>query len=170
MQERHLSDFEIQEYLDKIESPQLAEIERHMGKCPVCQAACANYLRLYGDLESETGFDFSPSFERDIMDRLQPVSPKKSPNIFANAVFIVIASIFPILLVVYFCNFTPELGGAFQSIIYYFSRPIFSRLIKESLALFNGNLSSTISAFVALAAISLLDRLYVKSRRKATAE
>ncbi len=69
MNEKHLTDDQLQEYLDGNLSDSDPCV-RHLKSCPSCQRALDNYRALYGALETEPGFKLSPEFIDKVISQL----------------------------------------------------------------------------------------------------
>ena len=67
MGDRHLTDDEIQEYLD-IQHSELADrVEKHTASCDICKSMLQNYTSLYSGLDDETGFDLPFDFTKNVI-------------------------------------------------------------------------------------------------------
>lgn len=75
---KHLSDAELQAYLDRDPSLSRAEIETHLHACAHCRANLAAYRRLYGGLKDETGFLLSANFADAVAAKIAKQGERKA--------------------------------------------------------------------------------------------
>ncbi len=68
---KHLTDEEFQSYLDGTPGCPRAEIERHLAECPQCNLGLEQYRIVYSALADDSGFELSPGFTRNMVDRLE---------------------------------------------------------------------------------------------------
>ena len=98
----HLSDEQIQKYLDKDHSLNKADIEKHLKTCDSCQQNVIVYKQLYTNLADETGFMLSANFSESVVNRIRK-KEEKSKNFF-EGLLLAIAGLFSVGLVFYFTN------------------------------------------------------------------
>lgn len=67
---RHLTDEQIQEWLDGAQTKQPAVFE-HLAHCSRCQAEVAAYRKLYQELNQPIVFSLSPDFAATVTQRVQ---------------------------------------------------------------------------------------------------
>jgi ABC-type multidrug transport system fused ATPase/permease subunit len=67
--EKHLTDDQLQEYLDGNLNDSDPCV-RHLKSCPSCKRALDNYRTIYLALETEPAFGLSPEFVNNVMSRL----------------------------------------------------------------------------------------------------
>jgi hypothetical protein len=77
MELRHLSDEEIQDYLDGSPSSVNKTIEEHLETCQLCKGILEEYKKVYAELKKDIGFELSPDFSSLIISKL---SLKASPK------------------------------------------------------------------------------------------
>ncbi len=67
MDDRHLTDDEIQDYLDT-RLPELAgRVEKHTASCDKCKSMLKDYASLYSGLSDDTGFELSDDFTNGVV-------------------------------------------------------------------------------------------------------
>ncbi|MGB2982199.1 MAG: zf-HC2 domain-containing protein, partial [Candidatus Zixiibacteriota bacterium] len=77
---KHLTDEEIQNYLDGNLSRDIALLtERHLETCPLCREAVKQYQGVYAGLDKEEGFELSKGFAKSVVKMLPPQGETKSP-------------------------------------------------------------------------------------------
>ncbi|MFZ5517966.1 MAG: anti-sigma factor family protein [Candidatus Zhuqueibacterota bacterium] len=74
---KHLTDRQIQRYLDRANAEDNAEIMAHVAQCAECQRSIQAYRAVYQELQSEPKASFSPAFEDAILARLSPQPDRK---------------------------------------------------------------------------------------------
>lgn len=67
---RHLSDTEIQEYLDGSRAGD-ARVESHLKSCPACREHYRYYQRLFGELEQDVPFELSATFGHRVVSKIE---------------------------------------------------------------------------------------------------
>lgn len=84
MQLEHLTDEEIQDYLDGNLSEKITLLVRqHLEECRRCREALKQYQSVYVGLEDEKGFELSKGFARSVINKLPAEGEAKSySNIF----------------------------------------------------------------------------------------
>ncbi len=75
---RHLTEREIQEFVDTASSAQDEDIRRHLAECNVCRAQVAAYRRLSVHLADDSGFELAPNFAASVMERIAPAEAERS--------------------------------------------------------------------------------------------
>jgi len=73
----HLTDRQIQRYLDHTRTEDNAAIMAHVAHCAKCQKAIQAYRAVYLELQSEPERSFSPAFEEAIIARVSPRADQK---------------------------------------------------------------------------------------------
>ena len=108
----HLSDEDIQKYLDKDGSLNRTEIEKHLKSCVSCQQNLTAYKQLYTGLANEMGFMLSANFAELVISRIKK-SREKSYD-FLESLLLAIAGLFSGGLLFYFTNLDKVLLNIFQ--------------------------------------------------------
>ena len=69
---KHLTDMEIQDYLDdNLPQEQSGIVQNHIENCRSCQNELKLYRNLYGGLKEEPAFSLSPNFAASIVSRIE---------------------------------------------------------------------------------------------------
>ncbi len=82
MNERHLTDEQLQAYLDGT-LDEAAEVETHLASCPRCRREVELYRQLYVAIERDDIPDLSPGFVERVMDRLPESTETADTEIIA---------------------------------------------------------------------------------------
>jgi anti-sigma factor RsiW len=77
MTARHLTDFEIQDYLDGNRSTSRSDIREHLNACKVCRQKVAEYQQLYSNLADDQNLVLPNDFADRVLAHVQPVSQAK---------------------------------------------------------------------------------------------
>jgi hypothetical protein len=85
----HLSDEQIQNYLDKSDSINQAEIERHLHQCLYCTRNLHIYQGIYRQLSQDAVPDLSKKFSGLVLSRIKRSQDEKT-NFWENILFIVL--------------------------------------------------------------------------------
>jgi anti-sigma factor RsiW len=68
MGNRHLTDDEIQEYLDTRSSELTDRVEKHAASCDRCGSMLQHYVNLYSGLDDDSDFDLSVDFTKNVIE------------------------------------------------------------------------------------------------------
>ena len=109
---KHLSDEDIQKYLDKDRGLNRPDIEKHLRTCNSCQQHFIAYKQLYTSLADDTGFMLSANFSESVISRIKK-SKEKSYD-FLESLLLTIAGLFSVGLLFYFTNLDKVLLNIFQ--------------------------------------------------------
>ncbi len=102
MELRHLTEEEIQNYLDDIPGSGNRFVEEHLRSCQLCQKDLAGYKRLYAGLKTDKGFELSPDFTEKVFSRLSPVPASKSRLNYAEIFLVILGLVAGICIPLYF--------------------------------------------------------------------
>jgi hypothetical protein len=156
---KHLTDEEIQDYLDGNLSRQKALlVERHLESCPLCQEALKQYQGLYVGLKDDLGFDFSKGFAKSVIKRLPAKGETESHFNYLNIFLTILGIIISVGVTLYYVDLRP-LGRAFSHILFppqEFGSGLVA-FIKNLLVGLNGNVGLLIFAILTLVIIGALD-------------
>jgi len=169
MSRQHLSDDEIQDYLDGNNSKNIAEIKSHLQSCEICENKLFLYKNIYTELTKDTDFTLSPQFPQ----QMASIAQKESPGIFGIRISDTVLSI--VLLVL-------GIGGALLLVDYRAIGNVFTSLnlpklnfittiyfsLKSILINSNMNISLVAFAIIILLFIFALDRFILHSKIKYT--
>lgn len=87
---RHLTDEEIQEYLDGSLSPENESVQRHLKTCGLCQETLQGYKSLYLGLEDDRGFRLSRSFAKSVISKVPKEVVAKPRFRYAEALVVLL--------------------------------------------------------------------------------
>lgn len=114
---RHLTDEEIQEYLDKNLSLQTTlSVKRHLDACPICRESLKRYQSLYVGLSSDEGFDLPCNLARSVVSRLPVEAGFESHFNFVNIFLAISGIIIALSIAVHYLDLKP-LGQAVLNIL-----------------------------------------------------
>lgn len=105
---KHLSDNEIQDWLDGNLSRNKSEIREHLDYCRLCQTQLKEYTLLFGKLEKETIPELSPDFALSVLNRIAvETEPETEPTrSFLPLLLSLSGGLVTLLITVYFVDFT----------------------------------------------------------------
>ena len=75
----HLTDDQIQDYLEGNPSSNQAEILAHLVTCRQCRMAVADSQAIFDGLRNEAGFELSPGFAASVTRQVAPATKASSP-------------------------------------------------------------------------------------------
>ncbi len=153
----HLSDEQIQAYLDGQPSINTIKIEEHLKICPTCQ----KNLELYQEVYTSLGTDLLPALPKNFSKGVVSAVSGKSESLWQKLESGLILSFFliSIALCIYFLNPLPQILKTGSSII-----GLAGGFLNDLIALFNGNIPLMIIALIILFLIEVLDRRLLKSK------
>ena len=153
----HLSDEQIQAYLDGQLSINTNKIEEHLESCPGCQ----KNLMVYREVYTSLGTDHLPALPKNFSKGVVSAVSGKSESLWQKLESGSILSFFliSIALCFYFLNPLPQILKAGSSMIHFVGE-----LFNDALAMFNGNVPLMIIALVILFLIEVLDRRLLRSK------
>ncbi len=98
---RHLTDEQIQHYLDG-NMHRDDDATYHLQHCPACQRQLELYRKVYESLQQDVGFELKPGFAESVMTRLAATSEKSSRVSLAGLILLVFGSVAVADLALYF--------------------------------------------------------------------
>jgi hypothetical protein len=165
MQLKHLSDEEIQDYLDGNLSQEIALLaQQHLQVCQRCREALKQYESLYVELKEDKGFELSKGFPKAVLRRLPAEGEAESRFGFVNTLLVILGIIISVGVTLYYVDLRP-LGKAFAHLLPHreFGLGLLD-FIKGVLVGLNGNLGLLVFAVLTLLIIGGLDRLILGPR------
>lgn len=153
----HLSDEQIQKYLDKDYSLNRADIEKHLKTCDSCQKNLMAYKKLYTNLADETGFMLSANFSESVVSRIKKKEEKTKT--FFEGLLLAIAGLFSVGLLFYFTN----LGNVLISIFQKNSAEV-KPFIEGIGNIFGSNLILILFAIIILILFGLADKFILQTK------
>jgi hypothetical protein len=158
---RHLTDEEIQEYLDGNLSPREASLaEKHIESCIFCQECFKRYQSLYAELKCDEGFELSRDFTKSVVSRLPEGAKVKSHFNYANIFWTILGIIITVGIILYYVDLKPLLETISHALLlqYEFGSILVSSM-KSFLVSLNGNISFWVLAGLTFLVIVALDHL-----------
>ncbi len=156
---KHLSDAELQAYLDREASISREEMEAHLHACAHCRSNLAAYRRLYGGLKDETGFLLSANFADAVAARIEKRGERKADLLELS--LIVTALISGLAAVLYF--FDP--GAVFKNLLQQGVAGI-SGLMRGIPLLQGSSLHILLFTAAILALVGILDKMIFQFRQR----
>lgn len=156
---KHLSDAELQAYLDRDPAQLREETEAHLHACAHCRANLAAYRRLYGGLKDETGFLLSANFADAVATKIAKRGDRKAD--FLEIGLIVAALISGVAAVLYF--FEP--GDVFKTLLQQGIAGI-SDLMRSIPLLQGSSLHILLFTAAILALVGILDKMIFQFRQR----
>ncbi len=108
---RHVTDEEIQAYLDEGSDVGYAAFETHVQVCESCRSRLAHYKVLYQGLRDDRGYDLNPGFSDAVMARVAVGHIESSRWSRINSIAVILGSLVLLGLLVYFLDLR-SLGAA----------------------------------------------------------
>lgn len=158
---RHLTDEEIQEYLDGSLPPENVLLSQtHLEICPFCRESLRQYQRLYVDLAGDEDFELSRDFAKSVTSKLPAMANVPSRPHYVNTLFTVLGSIIGMALIFYYVGLKPLSEAIFHTFLsqYEFGSTLVAS-IKSFLVSLNGNISFGVLAGLTFLVIVALDHV-----------
>ena len=157
MSDTHLTDDQIQSYLDNPEITNREKIEQHLSICSICRQAVAQYRALYTDLQK----DFAPAFSRNFSKNVITALSGSEENRWQRYESGFIAAFFLVGIAVsfYFLNPLPHLTSAGVAIVDYVKEYLFKYVTN-----INGNLPFIAIAIVIFFLVQIFDKKLIKPK------
>jgi predicted anti-sigma-YlaC factor YlaD len=155
----HVTDEQIQEFLDAGVGKKNRAVAEHLAECPDCRAAVADYRHFYRQLADDTGFELDPDFAASVIARIDPVSPSRSRWLLIYPVAAALVAVVATLCIfVDFSGFYHSLKDSYAIVA------TFDNVILNSVTAFlqglNLKASLVVSAGLMLLAFAVLERLF----------
>lgn len=161
--ERHLSDQELQDYLDGNLNQKMNFLVSHLKVCERCQHQLRQYQWLYRKLKEEPDFHIHPHLSHSVIEKIQTISEKKSRVRFTR-VLPIIALVITMGTLLYLLNAFSWMSLVVQE-LNWLRTDLFSS-IQDYLIGLNLNFGLLAYASVILLIIILIDRLIFIPRQK----
>ena len=155
----HLSDEDIQKYLDNDPELNKAEVDNHLKICDRCRQDYMIYKQLYSELTDETGFMLSANFSESVVSRIKK-NKEKSYNFF-EGLLLAVAGLFSVGLIFYFTN----LGAVFLD-IFAKSTVQLKPFFEGTGNILGGNLTIILFAIIVLILFGFADRLFLSIKHR----
>jgi hypothetical protein len=165
MELRHLTEEEIQEYLDNIPGSGNKFAEEHLRTCQLCQKTVEGYKRLYAGLKTDKSFDLSPDFTEKVFSKLSPVPVSKSGLNYTEVFLVILGLIIGICIPLYFMSWkhiSQKITGILQPQI---NLIITSwNLVEKALQNLHINMNLLLLSGLTLLIVYLLDYIFFRKR------
>jgi predicted anti-sigma-YlaC factor YlaD len=158
---KHLTDEEIQEYLDGNLSPENAlSFKTHLEICPLCRESLNQYHNLYADLSTDKGFELSKDFAKSVTSKLPAMANVPSRPNYVNTFVTVLSSIIGMALIFYYVGLKPLSEAISHTLSSQFEfGSILMASMKNLLVSLNGNISFWVLAGLTFLVIVALDHV-----------
>ncbi len=164
---RHLTDEEIQDYIDGNLSTESRSVHTHLRRCQLCQKALAEYQSLYLGLKDDKGFKFSSNFAKSVISKLPQEPATKSHFKYAEIFLVTMGLVVAGFAAFYFVDLKP-LGETIARILlpqfHFISESFLS--MRSLLTQLNINISLLVFSGLTLLIIGALDHILFHPRRK----
>jgi hypothetical protein len=110
MELRHITDEEIQDYLDGNIPEENKYIQEHLKACERCRKALLEYQSLYLGLKKDQGFELPASFPKTVISKLPEEEIARSRPKYFEFAFIILGILIAGFVSVQFINFRPLLN------------------------------------------------------------
>lgn len=164
---KHLTDEEIQDYLDENLSREIAILtKRHLESCSLCREAVKQYQGVYAGLDQDKGFDLSKGFAKSVVKILPEQKEAKPPFDLLNVFLMILGVIVAAGVTIRYVDLRP-LGSALSHLL---PGPQLGSgavaFVEDLLAGLNGNLGLLILGVLTLVIIGGLDRFLLQPRHR----
>ena len=154
---KHLSEEQIQDYVDRITISNREEIEDHLNSCSICQTNLEAYYQVFSSLKSEKPVELSPDFANKVISSLKPNNGKYWQHL--ELFFLVLIAIAGIGASFYYLKPVPVLINMGTNALNGMSKII--EMIPVSL---NGNFLVISIVLMILVLVEFFDRKLLKTR------
>jgi len=165
MQLEHLTDEQIQDYLDGNLSEDMASLaQEHLEVCHQCREALKQYQSMYVGLKDGTGFELSKGFARTVIRRLPAEAEARSHSSVLNVLLAVLGVVVSLGVTLYLIDLRP-LGKALSGLLP--GRELGAGLldlVEGLLVGLNGNVEFLAIALLIFLLVAGLDRLVFQPR------
>jgi hypothetical protein len=151
----HLTDEQLQSFLENINEVDSNEIQEHLDDCEVCKLNLSAYQNIYGILESESIPDLSPDFVQMTVGKLKNSNEKKwmlLENITISIMFVI-----SLLISIYFLDYLNVLTF-FKEIDF----SLFTGIGKRVINVLSPNVIYIIAALLITISVELIDRFKIQ--------
>lgn len=165
MQHHHLTDDEVQSYLDNPSSTEKFQIESHIENCTRCERLLLHYKNIFESLEIDPNFRLPKSFAKTVASKVfDQGTPLFTPR---TELLMIITGVLMVLgAMIFFVDLKPIAQSLQKMTLQKIDiiGPIVEPL-KNLLAGLNGSVALLPFAGLALAFVAIIDRLIQKHKR-----
>jgi len=158
----HLSEKDIQEYLDREDACNFESIETHLAGCEKCRMVLAQYKALYSGLEDDNWFSLSDDFAVKMTERIKVETLEEKRSRVVYFVIGIVLSILSVFSIHYFLGWE-WVGNIYTKIasadLNFWNST--SSFIMEQVRLLNGKLTIILAGVVIISFYGLLDKLMI---------
>ena len=159
----HLSEEDLQKYLDDPINPEQAEIENHLSSCLSCRQNLATYQKLFTELNKPVADLLPPHFAAQVTIKIQAANSRQS-RVF-EWLFLTVGFFLSVAASLYFLN-SKNIAG---SILRFFQNNFtwnteMLSLVNSMIEQLNGNVDFILFAGALIILIAAIDRLFVRPR------
>ncbi len=167
MELRHLTDEEIQNYLDGNIPEGDKYIQEHLRICERCRKALLEYQSLYQGLKKDQGFELPKGFPKTVLSKLPEEKTARSRPKYFESLLIILGILVAGFVSLQFMNFRPlfniisgiqiPLSGFIHTLVHSFETLLKALNIEGSLIIF---------AVLTILIISVLDYIILHPKQK----
>ena len=163
----HLSEREIQEYLDRVDTCNFEAIETHLAGCGKCRDMLAQYKAIYSGLKNDDWFSMSNNFAVKMTERIESEAMEEKRSRVVYVVAGIIMSILSFSSIHYFLGWEwiAGISSKISSTDFKFMHST-SSFVLEQVRLLNGKLTIILAGVVIVLFYGLLDKLMLRHRYK----
>lgn len=167
MNSRHLTEEELQDYLDESPTAERRYIEEHLKSCQLCTKTLKEYKKLYAELKADKGFELSPDFSSSVISRLPKEEVSRSGIRYKTILMAGISLLVMFCTAIYLLNWK-GIARFISDIIspYFGTISAYGELFGRFFANLNINLGLLALSVLVLLVISLLDYILLSRRDK----
>ncbi len=167
MESKHLTDAEIQDYLDGNDVREDSTAAEHLDSCGLCKKNLELYRCLYSGLSDDAGYELSVDFADKVVSSVGLGESRGFFRRYANVLVSIIGVVAAIAALYYFTDIPKIIAGGawlgwFDSIL---KGRIFSSMTGYASSAGN-TVSLIISGVLALVTIWVVDRFMIRSKRR----
>lgn len=166
---RHLSENEIQQYMDGTISSEKQAFITHLDSCQLCQSRVKQYQLLYGQLAADEPGQLSPDFSKSVMTKIMAESVESTVNNRRSVWSLALSFtgiVLSLMTILYFVNMTAFLESIkIPGIQEYFNRILISKIEKLT-GFLDVDISMIIYAGLTLIIIAAVDYIIRHSKRR----
>lgn len=164
---KHLTDIDIQEYLDGIGIVSRSDTETHLQFCSECRERVEEYECLYDGLGREDGFELSADFAAKVIDRVANEASAPFWQRYFDSIVAAAGLILTLATVAYFVDLTSLARAIVQFIpLASFTQSPLAMEAKNAITSSGGFVLLLVSGILAITAVWAVDRFVIHSRKR----
>jgi hypothetical protein len=163
---RHLSEDQIQEYLDNTIVSGKQDIITHLDSCPICRSRVKEYETLFLQIK-ETEPEFLPAdFASKVMTAIETESSGIGQRSTWSVIFVILGTLVGLITIGYFVNLRPLADLFNVSDVRQYCSVILFDGIKDITGLFNVDIGTILYVGLTLIVIAAIDIIIRHNRRR----